>query len=42
MGLVTDAKRRIKNDYTRSIYEKDYVFDLGNSIDFIRNTNRAF
>ena len=41
MGLVTDAKRRIKNDYTRSIYDR-ITFRLGNSIDFIRNTNKHF
>ena len=28
MGLVTDAKRRIKNDYTRSIYDR-ITFRLG-------------
>ena len=35
------CKRRIKNDYTRSIYDR-ITFRLGNSIDFIRNTNRHF
>ena len=41
MALVRDAKNRIKNNYIKSIYDK-ITFRLGNSIDFIRNTNEHF
>ena len=41
MALVRDAKNRIKNNYIKSIYDK-ITFRLGNSIDFIRNTNERF
>ncbi len=41
MALVIEAKNRINNNYTKSIYDK-ITFRLGNSLDFIRNTNKSF